>query len=297
MPFRPATQRLIAIADGARSLEVSSTVIGFLPMMADQDGVLAAIRRLAMKDDVRAVAAVNTLAGNRAGKLGDAGWVALRQLYDHDQVVFWQARQELNAIAVNLKGWPAKPAFRTPDASLVWLRTDPEKPRNLELGAHRPDNGDLSSSSTEPSESDSAAARSASSAPGEPMRPSAQAACRRTRGSGSAKAAASAGTLSSVPTFPSATAELRFNPRSLARFMGEPLNAAENSDCDMASSSRASDLASLPDSAGRAANAGSDSSFANLRLYRQTSWEMCRYTHFAIELKTGAKTLRGRRRR
>ena len=119
MPFRPATQRLIAIADGARSLEVSSTVIGFLPMMADQDGVLPAIRRLAMKDDVRAVAAVNTLAGNRAGKLGDAGWVALRQLYDHDQVVFWQARQELDAIAVNLKGWPAKPAFRTPDAPLL----------------------------------------------------------------------------------------------------------------------------------------------------------------------------------
>ena len=87
-------------------------------------------------------------------------------------------------------------------------------------------------------------------------------------------------------------AELRFNPRNFARFIGERLNEAENSDCDIAKSSSASALASLPDSAGRDANDGSESSRANLWLYGHTLWEMCRYTHFEIELTTGARTLK-----
>ena len=74
-----------------------------------------------------------------------------------------------------------------------------------------------------------------------------------------------------VPTLPSTTAALRFSPRSFERFIGELLNAAENSGCDIAGSSSASVLASLPAIAGRAANAASLSSCENLRVYGHTS--------------------------
>ena len=131
----------------------------------------------------------------------------------------------------------------------------------------------------------------------EPILPSAQAECARTSGSGSDSTAASAGTSFSEPTLPSTTAELRRRPRSLARFIGEPLNAAEDSGCDMASSSSASERESLPARAGRAANDGSESSRANLWLYGHTSWEMCRYTRFEIPLDTGARTLAKERRK
>jgi hypothetical protein len=43
----------------------------------------------------------------------------------------------------------------------------------------------------------------------------------------------------------------RFSPRSLARFIGESLNDAENSSRDIASKSRASVRASLPASISR----------------------------------------------
>ena len=56
---------------------------------------------------------------------------------------------------------------------------------------------------------------------------------------------------------PSSTAALRFNPRSFARFIAEPLNARLNSSCDISNSSRASACASFPAIASRAANAGS----------------------------------------
>jgi hypothetical protein len=158
--------------------------------------------------------------------------------------------------------------------AIVTLRTAPNAPAFFELGvpqssprvrSKRRRGNDASE------EAPSTLARSASRASGEPILPSAQAACARTSGSESPSAAASAGTSSGEPILPSTTAELRFNPLSLARFMGEPLNAAENSDCDMASNSTASDRASLPDSAERGANAGSESSRANLWLYGQTS--------------------------
>lgn len=54
--------------------------------------------------------------------------------------------------------------------ALVWLRSDPEIPRRLELG-QRCASADLTSARTEASVSDAEAARSASSAPGEPIRP------------------------------------------------------------------------------------------------------------------------------
>lgn len=65
---------------------------------------------------------------------------------------------------------------------------------------------------------------------------------------------------SAVPTLPCTTDALRFSPRSFARLIGEPLNAALNSSCDIGSSSRASVRASLPPSTSRVANAGSFSS-------------------------------------
>ena len=60
-------------------------------------------------------------------------------------------------------------------------------------------------------------------------------------------------TSASLPTLPNTTAALRFEPRSFPRFVGEPLNAAPNSLCDMPNSSRASCRASLPSSASRGA--------------------------------------------
>jgi len=59
---------------------------------------------------------------------------------------------------------------------------------------------------------------------------------------------------SRVPTFPSATDALRFRPRSFARFIGEPVNAALNFACDIASSSCASVRASFPAMNARAVN-------------------------------------------
>ena len=50
----------------------------------------------------------------------------------------------------------------------------------------------------------------------------------------------SASTSSLVPTLPSTTAALRFIADSFARLIGEPRKAAENSGCDIASTSRAS---------------------------------------------------------
>ena len=45
---------------------------------------------------------------------------------------------------------------------------------------------------------------------------------------------------SDVPTLPTTTAAFRFNARGFARFIGEFLNAAEDSSCVIASTSRAS---------------------------------------------------------
>jgi hypothetical protein len=86
---------------------------------------------------------------------------------------------------------------------------------------------------------------------------------------------------------------IALSPRSLARFIGDLLNALLNSSCDIPRSSRASCRASLAASAGRGAYAGSLSSWANLTLYGHTSWEEWRYNHFAIPLTTGVRTLRG----
>jgi hypothetical protein len=57
----------------------------------------------------------------------------------------------------------------------------------------------------------------------------------------------------SVPTVPNATAALRASPRRFARFIGEPLNVALNSGCDMPNESRASVRASSVPNASRGA--------------------------------------------
>jgi hypothetical protein len=69
------------------------------------------------------------------------------------------------------------------------------------------------------------------------------------------------------------TAALRFSPRSFARFIGEPLNAAPSSVCVMPNSSR-----------------------ANRTFHGHTSWDVWRYTRFEIRLETGGNTLARRRR-
>lgn len=161
--------------------------------------------------------------------------------------------------------------------ALVTLRTAPNAPLDFDLGLVQPSDAPRAprnSRRTSDSVSTAARARSASSAAGEPIRPSAHATCARTSGSGSSKAAASAGTSSDILALPNDTDALRLSPRSLARFMGEPLNAAEYSGGDMDKMLSASERASLPATASRGAKARSDKGRENLRLYGQTSWQM-----------------------
>jgi DNA invertase Pin-like site-specific DNA recombinase len=151
--------------------------------------------------------------------------------------------------------------------AFVRLRREPDQLKWMDVGGQRSNARRTSSSA-----STSSRAGKSVSEPAGAIMPSAQAACDRTRGSGSDSAATNAGTSSCMPTLPSTTAELRRKPRSLARFIGDPLYAPENSDCDIASSSRASERASLPASAGLAAYGDpSANSAANLRLYGHTS--------------------------
>ncbi|HYD52107.1 MAG TPA: recombinase family protein [Gemmatimonadaceae bacterium] len=157
--------------------------------------------------------------------------------------------------------------------AVVTLRTAPHSPKYFEMGGQlSAASADSISSDTQASSSTGDLARSALTASGEAIWPRAQAACPRTSGSGSDSAAVSTGTSSGAPALPSTTAALRRRPRNFARFMGEPLNAAENSDCDIASSSSASVRASLPATAvlGRYGEP-SASSRANLRLNGHTS--------------------------
>ncbi len=123
--------------------------------------------------------------------------------------------------------------------------------------------------------------------------PSAHRGCSRPSGSGSWRDCCSTGISSIVPMLPSTMAELRFRPRSFARFIGDRLNAVVNFSCDMARISRASVRASSPAITSLAANGEpSAGSLANLMLYGQTSWEDCRYNHFEIPLGTGNRTLK-----
>lgn len=156
--------------------------------------------------------------------------------------------------------------------ALVTLRTAPNAPKCVDLDSQSAlARAERIASATSPSDSASSRSRSAANAAGVATTPSAPAACTRTSGSGFDSADANTGTSSSPPTRPSTTAELRCNPRSLARFNGDPLNAAENSDCDIESKSRASDRASRSRRAGRGAKASSRSGSENLWANGHTS--------------------------
>ena len=87
------------------------------------------------------------------------------------------------------------------------------------------------------------------------------------------------------------TAAFRRSPRSFARFIGEFLNAALNSACDICTRSRANVRTSLPARTGRAPNARSVSCSENFTFHGQQVWEMCRYTRFEIALATGGGAL------
>jgi hypothetical protein len=77
--------------------------------------------------------------------------------------------------------------------------------------------------------------------------------------------------------------------------MGDRLNAALNSSCVIATSSRASVCESLPASTARGANSGTLFGRVNETFHGHTSWEMYRQNRFAIPLGTGARTLRSQR--
>ena len=158
--------------------------------------------------------------------------------------------------------------------ALVVLRTIPNAPISVDLNCGQRGSaaiGARTASVTARSSSKGKRSRKAAKAAADPMTPSARAACSRTKGAGSASAAMSAATSSSVPKPPSTTDALRLSPVNLTRFMGDFENAAENSDCDMPSSSSAKVRASRSKSAGRGAKADSCSSWENLRLYGHTS--------------------------
>ena len=110
---------------------------------------------------------------------------------------------------------------------------------------------------------------------------SAHVACSRTSGSPSRSALPGTSTSSAFPTFPSTTAALRFNPRSFARFIGEPLSPTRNSSCVITSSALANARASFPAITSRGANVDASGIFrANFTFHGHTSWENCRYNHF-----------------
>jgi hypothetical protein len=177
--------------------------------------------------------------------------------------------------------------------AIVTLRAAPNAPKYFALGGQPGSRSKAlaTAPSTDGLDSIDHLARSASIAPGEPISPNAQAACSRTSGSSSDSAAESAGTSSAEPTLPSTTAAFRCSPRSFARFIGLPLNAALNSACVIASRSRASVRASLPARNSRGANSSTVFSLAYRTFHGHTSWEMCRHNHFEIPLGTGSRPL------
>jgi predicted nucleic acid-binding protein len=158
--------------------------------------------------------------------------------------------------------------------AVVLLRTDPYAPRHFEMAGSyvdMPDRADAMAVMTSGAASTAALDSSAATAAVPPSLLSAQAACDLTSGSSSSRAPISVPTSDSVPTLPSTTPALRLSPTRLARFIGEPLNEAENSACDMDRSCAARDRASCPSRTGLAANAANESSRENLRLYGHTS--------------------------
>jgi len=158
--------------------------------------------------------------------------------------------------------------------AVVMLRTDPYAPRHFDVPSSyvgpRP-KAKRSPATTDGSDSMPSLASSAEAETARPSLPSAHAACDLTIGASSDRAPISVSASDAEPTLPSTTAALRLSPTRLARFMGDPLNEAENSSCDIASNSRASEAESLPAMAGLAVNAATDSSCENLRLYGHTS--------------------------
>jgi DNA invertase Pin-like site-specific DNA recombinase len=159
--------------------------------------------------------------------------------------------------------------------AVVTLRTAPHAPRYVDIESRRSSSArsaDAISSRTSASGSSFKRSRSAVATGEDPSRPSAQAAWPRTSDDSSRSAAMSAGASSDEPTLPKTTAALRRKPESLARFMGEPLNAAVYSGTDIPSKRVASDLASMPSTTGRGANLSSVNGSENLRLYGHTSW-------------------------
>lgn len=160
--------------------------------------------------------------------------------------------------------------------ALVVLRTIPNAPIAVDLTSGQRAAAAIAArtaSATAGSSSKGKRSRKAAKAAADPTLPSSEAACRRTKGAGSASPATSAETSSSVPNPASTTDALRLSPVNLTRFMGDFENAAENSDCNMPSSSTARVRASRSKSAARGAKAGSESSRENLQLYGHTSWE------------------------
>ena len=102
---------------------------------------------------------------------------------------------------------------------------------------------------------------------------------------------ASSAPASSLPVFASTPAAFRFSPASFARFIADPLNAALNSSCVIASKSRARIHASFPASTARGANSGTFNACANFTFQGHTSWQECRDARFAIALGTEVRTL------
>jgi hypothetical protein len=85
-----------------------------------------------------------------------------------------------------------------------------------------------------------------------------------------------------------------FQPAQLRTFIGDPLNAAPNSSCDMPNSSRASCRASLPASVARGAKGEpAGNRLAYLMFHGQVVWDVRRHTRSAIPLGTAARALAG----
>ena len=175
-----------------------------------------------------------------------------------------------------------------PMTAVAYLAPSPNSPKLLPLALER---AASTSRTTQASSSEMSTEESSSLAPVPPTRPSAQAACPRTNGSGSASALDSTGIASSDPQFPSETQTLRANPDLPARRMAEPReNDSQASGSSAISSNSMSRGESVPgcqaDEPGsdstpcgtspgpRAAYDASEAVLEKLRLNGHTSWQM-----------------------
>jgi hypothetical protein len=216
-----------------------------------------------------------------------------------------------NDLIIQERGWEA---FEDRRRGLRQSRSSRRRRSRSGSSSPRPDHAlnrqgpsaAASSELTDSSDSTDALDDMAALASAVPTRPSAQTACPRTSGSGSASPAVSTGTASGDAQLPSPTHTLRAHPARPARRNADPLeNESHAASSSAVSSSAMSDGEAVPacdlDAPGasctpnggspgaRAANPGSGAGFEKRLVNGHTSWEECRLPRYVIRLPRGRR--------